>query len=70
MVGDRGGDAAQRRLDAATMRGLLLDLLVTRDRRGVDDAFEHWLRQRFPRERGTRVETRSPPQGQRLRSSS
>lgn len=41
-----GSDPAARaalRVDLAVLRGLLLDLLVTGDRRGVDAAFEAWL---------------------------
>jgi AcrR family transcriptional regulator len=38
----RPGTAAARRLDVAVLRGLLLDLLVTGDRRGVDAAFEQF----------------------------
>ncbi len=39
-----GDDArAQARLGLAVIRGLLLDLLATGDRRGVDDAMEHHI---------------------------
>jgi len=41
-----GSDAAQLRLDIAVIRGLLLDLLVTADRKGTDAAFEQYLRLR------------------------
>lgn len=41
-----GADPAQVRLDITVLRGLLLDLLVTGDRRQVDAAFEHYLAQR------------------------
>jgi AcrR family transcriptional regulator len=34
---------AEARLALATVRGLLLDLLVTRDRKGVDDAMELFI---------------------------
>ena len=36
-------DAAQLRLDVAVIRGLLLDLLLTGDRKGTDAAFDRYL---------------------------
>lgn len=42
----RGADPVQIRLDVTILRGLLLDLLVTGDRRDVDAAFERYLAQR------------------------
>ncbi len=42
----RGVDATARafaRLGIAVTRGLLLDLLATGDRDGVDAAMEHWI---------------------------
>jgi hypothetical protein len=39
-----GADAhRQSRLLAAVVRGLLIDLLTTGDRKGVNDAFERYL---------------------------
>ncbi len=38
-----GADVAQIRLDIAVIRGLLLDLLLTGDRKGTDAAFERYL---------------------------
>ena len=34
---------ALARLGLAVTRGLLLDLLATEDRAGVDEAMEHWI---------------------------
>ncbi|MFM2078544.1 MAG: hypothetical protein RJA49_2434 [Actinomycetota bacterium] len=54
-----GTDARrQSRLLAAVVRGLLIDLFVTGDRKGVDDAFERYLElaeldPRMPPSRGT-----------------
>lgn len=39
-------DASQLRLDIAVIRGLLLDLLLTGDRKGTDLAFERYLTSR------------------------
>jgi AcrR family transcriptional regulator len=39
---------AEARLSVAVIRGLLLDLLATGDRRAVDAAFEHYLSLAFP----------------------
>jgi AcrR family transcriptional regulator len=47
VVAAAGGDPVQTRLDVATLRGLLLDLLVTGDRKAVDRAFERYLAQRL-----------------------
>jgi AcrR family transcriptional regulator len=38
-----GLDRATARLHLAVIRGLLLDLLATEDRTGVDDAMERWI---------------------------
>ena len=43
---DTGADPAQIRLDVAVIRGLLMDLLLTADRKGTDAAFEQYLRLR------------------------
>ena len=39
---------AEARLSVAVIRGLLLDLLATGDRRGVDAAFERYVARAFP----------------------
>lgn len=41
---DRKTARADARLAVAVVRGLLLDLLATGDRKGVDEAFERYLR--------------------------
>ena len=62
---DRSGcERAKReiRLGLAVTRGLLLDLLATKDREGADAAMEHFLTNYMPlmgTKKGTR---RSPPQ--------
>jgi AcrR family transcriptional regulator len=43
---ETGANVAQLRLDIAVIRGLLLDLLVTGDRKGTNAAFELYLRLR------------------------
>ena len=46
-AGDESGtDRVQMRLDVAVIRGLLLDLLVTGDRKAADAAFECYIVQR------------------------
>ena len=40
---DEQGARADARLAVAVARGLLLDLLATKDRRGVDAAYERYL---------------------------
>jgi len=40
---DAGSARAEARLGVAVVRGLLLDLLATGDRRGVDEAYERFL---------------------------
>ena len=46
-VARTGVDPARLRVDVAVLRGLLLDLLVTGERHGVDEAFECFLAQRL-----------------------
>ena len=41
-----GADGTSIRLDIAVMRGLLLDALLSGDRRGVDEAFERYVAMR------------------------
>jgi AcrR family transcriptional regulator len=41
-LGDHGSERARARLGLALFRGLLLDLVATRDRTGVDAAFEEF----------------------------
>ena len=46
LASDAGANAPQLRLDVAVIRGLLLDLLLTGDRKGTDAAFARYLAQR------------------------
>ena len=59
LASDTGADAPQLRLDVAVVRGLLLDLLLTGDRKGTDAAFAQYLAQR---------DQRPTPSGRRPRS--
>ena len=49
LASDAGANAPQLRLDVAVIRGLLLDLLLTGDRKGTDAAFAQYLAQRHQR---------------------
>jgi AcrR family transcriptional regulator len=45
---DERTERADARLAVAVVRGLLLDLLATKDRAGVDDAYERFLKYAIP----------------------